>query len=65
MAKEGGSVMSRGDGVRHRPHWMRPYLKAEMMYGLRVLLSIVKDIKSGWLMQRDGIQTTKRGQVGR
>jgi len=22
--------MSNGKGIRHRPHWMKPYLKAEM-----------------------------------
>ena len=30
----GGSVMSEGAGRRHRPHWMKPYLKAEMNYGI-------------------------------
>jgi hypothetical protein len=58
-AKDGGSVMSRGDAVRHRPHWMKPYLKAEMMYGLRVLLSIVDDINSGYLCREMSLKRLK------
>jgi hypothetical protein len=38
--KEGGkSVMSKGEGIHHQPDWRLPYLKAEMLYGLHVLLS--------------------------
>ena len=52
-AKLGGSVFSIGDAKRHRPHWMRPYLKAEMLYGLRVLLSIVQDSNAGNLSKAE------------
>ena len=42
------SVMSTGNGISHQqPHWRKPYLKAEMMYGLRVILSITEDINNG------------------
>jgi hypothetical protein len=38
---------------------MRPYLKAEMMYGLRVLLSIVEDINSGYLCREMSFKRLK------
>jgi hypothetical protein len=49
----GGSVYSTGNGKRHRPHWMMPLLKAEMMYGNRVLLSIVEDVNNGELSKKE------------
>jgi hypothetical protein len=49
----GGSVMSLNYGKRHRPHFMRPYLKAEMLYGLRVLLSIIEDVNAGKLSKQE------------
>jgi hypothetical protein len=57
---EGGSVMSVGKGIRHRPHWMKPYLKAEMMYGLRVLLSIIEDANSGELTREETLKCISR-----
>jgi hypothetical protein len=35
--------MSVKNGKRHWCHWMKPFLKAKLVYGLRVLLSIVED----------------------
>jgi hypothetical protein len=49
-ASVGGSVMSKGKGVHHRPHWLRPYLTAEMLYGLRVLLLILEEANAGVLV---------------
>jgi hypothetical protein len=48
----GSSVMLQGEAVCHQLHWTKPYLKAEMIYGLRVLLSIVEDSNSGILTTR-------------
>ena len=48
--------MSKGDGVCHRPHWMKPYLKAEMLYGLRVLLSIVQEANAGVLSKENAVK---------
>lgn len=47
-----GLVMSTGYGICHQPHWRKPYLKAKMMYGLRVILLIIEDINNG-SMTRD------------
>jgi hypothetical protein len=55
----GNSVMSQGEAVCHRPHWMKPYLKAEMLYGLRVLLSIFEDSNSGILTRDDAFKRMK------
>ena len=52
----GGSVMSRKDATRHRPHWMKPILKVELMYGLRVLLSIVEDVNNGELTVQETVK---------
>jgi uncharacterized cupredoxin-like copper-binding protein len=49
----GGSVMSVNCGKRHQPHWTKPYLKAELLYGLRVLLSIIEDANAGNLSKKD------------
>jgi hypothetical protein len=38
---------------------MKPYLKAEMMYGLRVLLSIVEDSNSGILTKENAVKRLK------
>jgi hypothetical protein len=38
---------------------MRPYLKAEMLYGLRVLLSILEDSNSGILTRDDAFKRMK------
>ena len=56
----GGSVMSKGKGVRHRPHWMKPYLKAEMVYGLCVLLSIVDEANAGVLSKDGAVKRLKQ-----
>ena len=56
----GGSVMSKGEGVRHRAHWMKPYLKAEMLYGLRVLLSIVDEANAGVLSKDGAVKRLKQ-----
>ena len=46
--------MSTGKGLRHCPHWMKPLLlKAEMMYGLRVLLSIIEDATNGKMTREE------------
>jgi hypothetical protein len=38
---------------------MKPYLKAEMLYGLRVLLSIVEDVNSGAVSKEDAFKRLK------
>ena len=58
-ASAGGSVMSNGKGVHHQPHWMKPYLKAEMLYGLRVLLSIIEDSNSGEISKQEAVRRLK------
>jgi hypothetical protein len=59
-SKEGGkSVMSKGEGIRHQPHWRLPYLKAEMLYGLCVLLSVINDVNSGQLSREDAFKRIK------
>jgi hypothetical protein len=55
----GNSVMSQGEAVRHQPHWTRPYLKAEMLYGLCMLLSILEDSNSGLLTRDDTFKRMK------
>jgi hypothetical protein len=60
ISKEGGkSVMSKGEGICHQPHWRLPYLKAEMLYGLRVLLSVIDDVNSGRLCREDAFKRIK------
>jgi hypothetical protein len=60
ITKEGGkSVMSKGEGIRHQPHWRSPYLKAEMLYGLRVLLSVIDDVNSGHVCREDAFKRIK------
>ena len=56
----GGSVMSRKEARRHRPHWMKPILKAELLYGLRVLLSIVEDVNNGVLTMQETVKRIHR-----
>ena len=51
--------MSNGKGVHHLPHWMKPYLKAEMLYGLCILLSIVEDSNSGEISKEEAIKRLK------
>jgi hypothetical protein len=38
---------------------MRPYLKAEMLYGLRVLLSILEDANAGVLSKDNAVKKLK------
>jgi hypothetical protein len=45
--------MSEGPGRRHRSHWIKPYLKAEMVYGLQVLLFIVQEVNSGTMSKKE------------
>jgi hypothetical protein len=59
-AHAGGSVVSVGNAVRHRPHWMKPLLKAEMIYGLRVLLSIIEGANSGELSKEETFKHISR-----
>ena len=56
----GGSVMSQKEARRHRPHWMKPILKAELLYGLRVLLSIVEDVNNGVLTMQETVKRIHR-----
>jgi hypothetical protein len=58
-ASNGGLVMSLGKAIRHRAHWLKPYLKAEMLYGLRVLLSIIEDANSGVLSKTNAVKKLK------
>jgi hypothetical protein len=51
--------MSKGEGIRHQPLWRLPYLKAEMLYGLRVLLSVIDDVNSGQLSREDAFKRIK------
>jgi hypothetical protein len=46
-------------GRRHRPHWIKPYLKAEMIYGMRVLLHIVDLANAGILSNEMARQQLK------
>ena len=38
---------------------MKPYLKAEMLYGLRVLLSIIEDSNSGEISKQEAVKRLK------
>jgi hypothetical protein len=54
--------MSEGPGRRHRSHWIKPYLKAEMVYGLQVLLFIVQEVNSGTMSKKEA-EKNPGGQV--
>jgi hypothetical protein len=45
--------MSEGPGRHHRSHRIKPYLKAEMVYGLQVLLFIVQEVNSGTMSKKE------------
>ena len=57
--KDGGLVMSINDSVQHCPYLMKPYLKAKMMHGLCVLLSIVEDKNLGCLSRKMAMKWLK------
>ena len=53
--------MSGKGGRRHRPHWMKPLLKAKVLYALRVLLSIVDDANEGNLTKEETLKRIAKG----
>jgi len=55
-----GHVYSWKDVERHGEHWKKPYLKAELVYGLRVLLSIITETNTGSLSKVDADKRARK-----
>lgn len=56
----GGSVMFQEKAIRHQPHWRKPNLKAEMLYGLCVLYSIVVECNRGGLSKEEAYKKVNK-----
>jgi hypothetical protein len=58
-AKEGGHAYSSAALKRHSPLWTKPHLKADLIYGLRILLSIIDKANTGLLSKEKSEKRAK------